>query len=111
MTIYEFVHTTYDWHDNDYFVNETMLFTSYEDAITYFNCKVEQVTDIYLDETNLDTVEEFENEDFCSYTLYDNTEIEPDSDAGCYWPRFHIAIDEYGRDEMRLYKKQVMSFE
>ena len=111
MTIYEFVHTTYDWHDNDYFVNETMLFTSYKDAITYFNCKAEQVTDIYLDEVNLDTIEEFENEDFCYYSTYGISEIEPEESEECHWPRFSISISEFGSDTLRLYKKTVMSFE
>ena len=111
MTIYEFVHITYDWYGNDYFINETMLFTSYEDAITYFNCKVEQVTNIYLEETKVKTIEEFENEDYCYYTLLNNEETEPDTDSTYYWPRFSIHVDEFGIDRMRIYKKQVMSFE
>ena len=110
MYVYSFIHTTYSWCDNDYAIDTHEIFETYEDALIYFEAKMESKIREYLSEANVQTLEEFEDE-FCYVSMpnfKDRTEPKDNSDYS--WPNFYISLDEYGSETMQLIKRRVMKF-
>ena len=114
MYVYEFVHMTYCWDDNDYDVAETEIFETYNDAAMYFEGKMDCVIREYLNEANVPDLKAFENsDDYCYYNLSnfsDKTEPSENIDDRYRWPCFYISIDEYGSETLRINKKKIMRF-
>ena len=110
MVVYEFIHTIYDWLNNEYDVVGSEIFLTYKDAYTYFKCTMDNVLAEYLETTNVNTLEELDDIDYCYYAILNDDEIEPEKDNETYWPRFYISVDEYGSDTILIRKKNILSF-
>lgn len=112
MTVYEFIHMTYCWEDNDYDLCDSEVFATYADAFTYFKCVMDRIIDEYIQETHAEigTIEEFEEYEYAYYYENGIKEQEPLDDKKYCWPYMHISLDEYGSDMIVVRKKNVLSF-
>lgn len=111
MTIYEIIHVTYSDNDNDYDITDSILFSSYKDAIQYFHCMIDNVIDEYLLASGYNTIEEFDDYNGEGYYYLMNCDdIEPESEVEYDWPKLIISLEEYGSDTVRMYKRNIMSF-
>lgn len=112
MYVYEFVHMTYCWDDNDYDIAETEIFETYDDVVMYFEGKMECIIREYLKEADVPNLKVFEEDDFCYYNVSNFNKEEPKEDIEnrYRWPCFYISIDEYGSETLRISKKKVMRF-
>ena len=112
MYVYEFIHMTYCWDDNDYDVAETEIFETYNDAVMYFEGKMDSITREYFHEANVSNFKEFDDDDYCYHSLTNFEKDEPiaDINSSYSWPCFYISIDEYGSETLRINKKRIMKF-
>lgn len=111
MYVYEFVHMSYSWYDNDYNLYTSEIFSNYKDALIYFEGAMESAYREYLKEANVSTIEEFKADDFCylyapdlSHEEYKN-DIQENRNI-----HFYISLDEYGSETIELKKKRIMKF-
>ncbi len=111
MNIYEIIHVTHSVSDNDYDITDSILFSSYKDAIQYFRCIIDNVIGEYLFASGYKTIEEFDNYNGEGYYYLANcNDIEPISELERNWPQLVISLEEYGSDTIRMYKRNIMSF-
>lgn len=105
MSVFEFVHLTYCWEDNDYDLASSEIFETYDDAKTYYEIIKDKVMLEYFNEANVNNLKEFEADD--DYNYYYETEY---SKSESTYPRLYISIDEYGSETLMIRKKAVMKF-
>ena len=119
MNVFEFVHLTYCWEDNDYDLASSEIFETYEDAITYYEIIKEKIILEYFNEASVSNLKEFENDDFCYYNESEYLRSEPDCNAKnesfmahykVQYPCMYISIDEYGSETLMIKKRAIMRF-
>lgn len=120
MNVFEFVHLSYCWEDNDYDLVSSEIFETYEDAVTYYEIIRDKIVLDYFYEANVNNLKDFEDDD--EYNYYNESEyskLEPDCNAKgesfmahhkMQYPCFYISIDEYGSDTLMIKKKAIMRF-
>ena len=120
MNVFEFVHLTYCWEDNDYDLANSEIFETYEDAITYYEIIRDKIMLEYFNEANVSNLKDFEADDdynFYNESKYSKTEPTDDAKKETFmshlyagYPCMYISIDEYGSDTLMIKKKAVMKF-
>lgn len=111
MYVYEFVHMSYSWYDNDYSLYASEIFSNYKDALIYFEGAIDATYREYLKEANVSTIEEFEEDDYCYLYAPDlsNEKCKDDIQENRNI-HFYISLDEYGSETIELKKKRIMKF-
>jgi len=120
MNVFEFVHLSYCWEDNDYDLTSSEIFETYEDATTYYEIVRDKIVSEYINEANVNNLKEFEADD--EYNYYNESEYSksepkeyPEKEAFYFmkeagYPYLYISIDEYGSDTLMIRKKAIMKF-
>ena len=121
MSVFEFVHLSYCWESNDCDLVRSEIFSTYEDAVMFYEIIRDKIVAEYLNEANVNDLKSFaeEDDDYNYYNESDYSKSEPELDANgesytahyyVGYPSFYISMDEYGSDTLMIKKKSVMKF-
>ena len=111
--VYEFIHTSLSYEDEDINIVDTQLFYTLEDAMEYLNIKQTLVYDEYVEHIqNIYENDELDIQDLISdpeFYEYTSKDCIGDPDRQCK-KLFSCNYTDYGSDELIIYKKRIMKF-
>jgi hypothetical protein len=118
-SLYEFVHVSLAYSEDEANITDTQLFYTLEDALEYYELKKSTVYDEYIEHINdlredelEDETESFDVRDLMSDPEYSESEYkwhESHTERKCR-RRFSCLYTSYGSDELVIYEKNVMKF-